>query len=46
MNRLFILPFGDIAIRTGHTTEEVKNYNVMIDGRSILDHLVKNDVKT
>ena len=43
VNRLFVLSFKDDDGRQSHKqyylpTVEIKDYNVMIDGRSLLDH--------
>ena len=51
VNRLFVLPFEDNAVRTGHArnflrTVEIKDYNVMIDGKKFFDQPVKNDLRT
>ena len=46
INRLFVLSFEDKAKRTSYKqyyflTVEIKNYNFMIDGESVLDQTVK-----
>ena len=51
VNRLFVLPFENENNRTSHTeyylpTVEIKDYNVMIDGRKFFDQPINNDVKT
>ena len=51
VNRLFVLPFEDNAVRTGDArnflrTVEIKDYNVMIDGKKFSDQPVKNDLRT
>ena len=51
VTRLFALSFENINSRTGHTeyffiTREVKNYNVMIDGKNFFDQPVKNKLRT
>ena len=48
VNRLFVLPFEDDAQRTSNRRHyipnaEMKDYNVMIDGKNFLDQPVKND---
>lgn len=48
---MFTLSFENKTEKTGHTryylsAVEVKNYNVMIDGRNIFDQQVKNDIRT
>ena len=50
-NRLFVLAFEDAAHRTRHTgfflpTVEIKDYNVMIDGRNLFDQPVKTRSRT
>ena len=45
-----MLSFENNAFGTGHTryflpTEEIKDYNVMIDGKNFFDHPVKNDLR-
>ena len=49
VNRLFVLPFEVDVVWTGHLryflpTVELKDYNIMIDGRNILISQLKNDV--
>ena len=51
VNRPFVLSFENTASRTIHTkcfllTVEVKNNNVMINGRNLSDWPVKNDIRT
>ena len=51
MNRLFVLSFEDINIRESYKryflpTVEIKDYNVMIDGRHVFNQPAKNDLKT
>ena len=51
VNRPFVLSFENTACRTIHTkcfllTVEVKNNNVMINGRNLSDWPVKNDIRT
>ena len=52
VNRLFVLPFEDCDDgRESHKqyylpTVEIKDYNVMIDGRNFFDQPIKNDFKT
>ena len=51
LNRFFILSFKDDDGREGHKkhylpTVEIKDYNVMIDGRNFFDQPIKNDLKT
>lgn len=48
---MFTLSFENKTEKTGHiryylSAVEVKNYNVMIDGRNIFDQQVKNDIRT
>ena len=50
-NRVFVLSYEDIAHQTSYKmhflpTVEIKDYNVMIDGRKCFDQPVKNDLKT
>ena len=50
-NRLFVLSFENENDRTVHTkyylpTVEIKDYNVMIDGRNFFNHPVKNNLIT
>ena len=51
VNRLFVLAFEDDAQRTSSKiyylpNVEIKDYNVMIDGKNFFDQSVKNDVIT
>ena len=51
VNRLFVLSFKDDDGPESHKqyylpTVEVKDYNVMIDGRNSFDQPIKNDLKT
>ena len=51
VNRLFVLSFKDDDGRQSHKqyylpTVEIKDYNVMIDGRNFFDQPIKNDLKT
>ena len=51
MNRLFILAFENDDQRTSNRryyfpNVEIKDYNVMIDGKNFFDQLVKNDKVT
>ena len=50
VNRLFVLPFENNALKIVRTryflpTLEIKDHNVMIDGRNIFDQPVKSDMK-
>ena len=50
VNTLFALPFENETDREVHTkcyvpTEEIKDYNVVIDGRNFFDQPMKNDFK-
>ena len=50
-NRPFVLSFEDNVVRAGHiryflTTVEIKDCNVLINGRNFSDQPVKNDRKT
>ena len=50
VNRLFVLSFENETDREVHTkyfrpTEEIKDYNVIIDGRNFFDQPTKNDFK-
>ena len=50
-NKLFVLPFENENDRTSHSTYylpkvEIKDYNVMIDGRKIFDQLINGMNKT
>ena len=45
------MPFPDEDVQESNKryyfpTVEIKDYNVMIDGRNLLDQLIKNDLKT
>ena len=51
VNRLFVLAFGNDAQRVSNkryynSSVEIKDYNVMIDGKSIFDQPVKDDKVT
>ena len=51
VNRRFVLPFENETDREVHTkfylpTEEIKDYNVIIDGRNFFDQPMKSDFKT
>ena len=51
VNRLFVLSFENENDRTSHSTyyllrEEIKDYNVMIDGKNLFDQPVNSDLKT
>ena len=51
VNRLFVLSFGDNAVRTGHKEYftlklEKKNYIVLIDNCSFFDQPAKNETRT
>ena len=50
VNRLFVLPFENENGRTSHSTYlpkvEIKDYNVMIDGRNVLDQPINSMNKT
>ena len=51
VNRLFVLSFKDDDGRQSHKqyylpTVEIKDYNVMIDGRNFFDQPINNDLKT
>ena len=51
VNRLFVLSFeneGDRKVHTGYYLPkvEIKNYNVMIDGKNVFDQPVKSDMRT
>ena len=51
VNRLFVLPFENENDRTVHTkyylsNVEIKDYNVMIDGKNFFDQPVKSSVRT
>ena len=47
VNRIFVIAFEDDAQRTGRKRYlpniEIKDYNVMIDGKNLFDQPVKND---
>ena len=50
-NRLFVLLFKDDYGRKSHkqyylATVEIKDYNVMMDGKNFFDQPIKNDLKT
>ena len=51
VNRLFALSFEDKTHETSYNqcffpTVEVKDHNVMIDGKNLFDQPVKNDIST
>ena len=51
VNRQFVSSFQNGAFRKIHTrhfflTIEIKDYNVMIDGRNFFDKPMKNDLRT
>ena len=51
VNRLFVLSFENENDRTSHSTYylpkvEIKDYNVMIDGRNFFDQPINSDLKT
>ena len=51
VKRLFVLSFEDNAVGTGHTEYfllklELKDYNVMIDGRNVFVQPVRNKIRT
>ena len=51
VNRLFVLSFENEDDRTSHSTYylpkvEIKDYNVMIDGRNFFDQPINSDLKT
>ena len=51
VNRFFVLSYQDIRQRTSYKryffpTVEIKDYNVMIDGRHVFHQPVKNDLRT
>ena len=51
MHRHFVLSFkneGDRQVHTGYYLPEVeiKDFNVMIDGKNVFNQLVKSDMKT
>ena len=45
VNRLFVLPFEDNAIRTRYFLSiiEIKDYNITIDGQKCFDQSIKKD---
>ena len=50
MKRLFVLPFENNAVKTGHTgffcpTKKIQDYNVITDGKNVFDQEVKHDIK-
>ena len=51
MSRLFVLSFEDNAHQTRYTwyflpTVEIKDFNILIDGKNFLDHPIKNNLRT
>ena len=50
INRLFVLTFEDDTQRTSHKryipNVEIKDFNVMIDGKKFLDQPIKNNKVT
>ena len=51
VNRLFVLLFenetdGEVHTKYYLPTEEIKDFNVVIDGRNLFDQPIKNDFKT
>ena len=46
VNRLFVLSFENENDRKVHTKVEIKDYNVMIDGKNVFDQSVKSDMRT
>ena len=51
LNRLFVLSFENEGDRRSHSNYylpkvEIKDYNVMIDGKNFFDQPVNNDFKT
>ena len=51
VNRLFVLSFENEDDRTSHSTYylpkvEIKDYNVMIDGKNFFDQPINSDLKT
>ena len=51
VNRLFVLPFENENDRTSHSTYylpkvEIKDYNVMINGKNFFDQPINSDHKT
>ena len=50
VNRLFVFSFKDVDGRERYkqyylATVEIKDYNVMIDGKNFFDQAIKNDLK-
>ena len=50
VKRLFVLPFENNAVKTGHTgffcpTKKIQDYNVITDGKNVFDQEVKHDIK-
>ena len=51
VNRIFVLRFENENDRTSHSTYylpnvEIKDYNVMIDGKNFFDQSINSDLKT
>ena len=51
VNRLVVLSFENNVVRTGHTryflpAVEIKDYNVMINGKNFLNQPIKTDLIT
>ena len=51
MNRLFVLSFENEGDRTSHSNYylpkvEIKDYNVMIDGKNFFDQPIRSDLET
>ena len=51
VDRIFVLSFENNAHRTRHTwyflpKVEIKEYNVMVDGKNVFDQPLKNDLRT
>ena len=51
LNRLFVLSFENGTDRTSHSTYylpkvEIKDYNVMIDGKNFFDQPINSNLKT
>ena len=51
VNRLFVLSFKNEDERTSHSTYylpkvEIRDYNVMIDGKNFFDQPINSDLKT
>ena len=51
VSRLFVLSFENENDRTSHSTYylpkvEIKDYNVMIDGKNFFDQPIKSNIKT